>query len=202
MTSLSFGASKQVIKTQWETLGARTRSTRIQWWRRLKLNNLSAPLMSGCASAHLPIIIWLSSVAVFSAPLTHNPTNRRGKTAKLSSLQPDLFFPPFHLFFFLCDDNNSIDSNSFPSKGVIKTCFSCTICRKNLDLLVSIYLRGPWVWWMSAVTIFHCGFWSSFLPWLHCRWSLIFFHPFFFLLATLWKSRKNVRGHLNEWVVL
>lgn len=134
---------------------------------------------------------------------THSQSNQPERQDSKTEFSAARFvFPPFHLFFFLCDDNNSIDCNSFPSKGVIKTCFSCTICRKNLDLLVSIYFRGPWVWWMSAVTIFHCGFWSSFLPWLHCRWSLIFFHPFFFLLATLWKSRKNVRGHLNEWVVL
>lgn len=36
-------------------------------------NKRSARMTSGNASAHLPIIIRLSSVAVFSAPLTDNP---------------------------------------------------------------------------------------------------------------------------------
>lgn len=132
--------------------------------------------MSGRASAHLPIIIWLSSVAVFSAPLTHNPTKRRGKTAKLSSLQPSLFFVGS---FSPSKDNNSIDCNSFPSEGVTRIFFFhqqkefrcigvCFLKKKKNDRVVGGCLL---LWFFTADS-------DLILPWLHCRSSLIFFPHF------------------------
>lgn len=104
LTSLSISAFKQVLKSQWDIPIAWLGSTGTQWWRTLKLNNRSAQMMSGSASAHIPIIIWLSSVAVFSAPFTDNSTKRRGKTGKLSATCLWIFFSQdnksLQLFFF------------------------------------------------------------------------------------------------------
>lgn len=71
-------------------------------------------MMSGSASAHLPTIIWLSSVAVFSAPFTDNPTERReARQAKLSSLQPTVDF----LFFVFCHIKTNKCNFFFSSEG-------------------------------------------------------------------------------------
>lgn len=60
-------------------------------------------MMSGSASAHLPIIIRLSSVAVFSAPLTDSAANRRGKTYRTDF---SATFCGCFLFFFSLKPTN------------------------------------------------------------------------------------------------
>lgn len=123
-------------------------------------------MMSGSASAHLPIIIRLSSVAVFSAPLTDNPTNRSGKTdrADFSATCCGFFF----VFCFLFFDIKNQCNFSLPVQEPSDSYFNQPAESKNLDLLVYYYYfffkqDRPCGWWMYECGISHCGFWFVFL---------------------------------------
>ena len=115
-------------------------------------------MMSGSASAHLPTIIWLSSVAVFSAPLTDTPTGRRGRTSGTLSNRLWIFsieiktYLNFYLIFFIV---------SFPGKEI--THFEPPAESKSFSF-VGVFLKQDWPCgsWMCDFIHFHSRFWFGF----------------------------------------